>query len=263
MQNCFAIRVLRFTKLIQHCGAKKLGESQDISNILMNRHVYLWKYSDHNYFTAIFKKGSGIMKKVLPLLPVLCMLLCGCSTLYAERKLAEGYENSEYETVNTSKINSTYSLSPTMRKLRNAVMEGLGENYWPNALYTSEELMERTGISEEMYDSFLAEYEHTEAGTDMMILIEAKEDDLATVEQLLDNYRELLLELYKSQPLNRAKVEASRIEVIDHFVCFVQLGADTTPYKNSSEKERIAYCQDQNEQALDILEKRIYAKEGF
>lgn len=203
------------------------------------------------------------MKKVLPLLPVLCMLLCGCSTLYAERKLAEGYENSEYETVNTSKINSTYSLSPTMRKLRNAVMEGLGENYWPNALYTSEELMERTGISEEMYDSFLAEYEHTEAGTDMMILIEAKEDDLATVEQLLDNYRELLLELYKSQPLNRAKVEASRIEVIDHFVCFVQLGADTTPYRNSSEKERIAYCQDQNEQALDILEKRIYAKEGF
>lgn len=229
----------------------------------MNRHVYLWKYFHHSYLVITPKKGSEIMKKVLPLLPILCMLLCGCSTLYAERKLAEGYESSEYETVNTSKINSTYSLSPTMRKLRNAVMEGLGENYWPNALYTSEELVERTGISEEMYDSFLAEYEHTEAGTDMMILIEAKEDDLDAVEQLLDDYRELLLKHYESQPLNRAKVEASRIEVIDHFVCFVQLGADTTPYKNSSEKERIAYCQNQNEQALDILEKRIYAKEGF
>lgn len=203
------------------------------------------------------------MKKVLPLLPVLCMLLCGCSTLYAERKLTEGYEYSEYETVNTSKIDSTYSLSPAMRELRNAVMEGLGENYWPNALYTSEELMERTGISEDMYDSFLAEYEHTEAGTDMMILIEAKEDTITTVEQLLDDYREELLKIYESQPLNCAKVEASRIEIIDNFVCFIQLGADTTPYKNSSEKERIAYCQDENERALDILEKRIYAKEGF
>lgn len=203
------------------------------------------------------------MKKVLPLLPVLCMLLCGCSMLYAERKLTEDYENSEYETVNTSKIDSTYSLSPAMRELRNAVMEGLGENYWPNALYTSEELMERTGISEDMYDSFLAEYEHTEAGTDMMILIEAKEDTITTVEQLLDDYREGLLKIYESQPLNCAKVEASRIEIIDNFVCFIQLGADTTPYKNSSEKERIAYCQDENERALDILEKRIYAKEGF
>lgn len=203
------------------------------------------------------------MKKVFPLLSVLCMLLCGCSTLYVEKKITEGYENSDYETVNTSRVDSTYSLSPVMRELRNSVMEGLGENYWPNALYTSEELMERTGISEDMYDSFLAEYEHTEAGTDMMILIEAKEDSITTVEQLLDDYRELLLKIYESQPLNRAKVEASRIEIIDNFVCFIQLGADTTPYKNKSEKERIAYCQDENERALDILEKRIYAKEGF
>lgn len=203
------------------------------------------------------------MKKVLPLSFILCSFLCGCSSLSGEKGMTESYENSDYETVNTSKIDSTYSLSPVMRELRNAVMESLGDNYWPNALYTSEELVERTGISEEMYDSFLAEYEHTEAGTDMMIIIEAKKNSVNSVEELLDEYRELLLKIYELQPLNRAKVEASRIEIIDNFICFVQLGADTTPYKNSSEKEMIAYCQNQNEQALDIIEKKIYAGKGF
>lgn len=192
-----------------------------------------------------------------------CILLCGCSSLFNTQDSTESYEGKDFETVNTSKVDSTYSLSPVMRSLREAVMEMLGDQYWPNALYTSEEFEEQTGISEDMYQSFLAEYEHTEAGIDRMILVEAKEAEVTNVELLLDQYREQLLKTYEKQPLNHAKVEASRIEVIDNYICFVQLGADTSVLKDADEDTLVSFCQNQNEQALDILEKKLYAMKGF
>lgn len=209
---------------------------------------------------------SLIIKKtifILSTLVFLCGSLCGCSSVYNTYPSTESYENEDFETVNTSRVDSTYSLSPVMRELRKSVMEMLGDNYWPNALYTAEEFEELTGIPEEMYHSFLAEYEHTEAGTDMMILVEAKETDVTSVELLLDQYREKLLKTYEKQPLNHAKVEASRIEIIDNFICFVQLGADTSALKNADEDALVSFCQNQNEQALDILEKKLYAMKGF
>ena len=80
---------------------------------------------------------------------------------------------------------------------------------------------------------------------------------------LLDQYREKLLKTYEKQPINHAKVEASRIEVIDNYICFVQLGADTSCLKNADEDTLVSFCQNQNEQALDILEKKLYAMKGF
>ena len=108
-----------------------------------------------------------------------------------------------------------------------------------------------------MYESFLAEYQHTEAGIDTMILIEAKENEVETVEKCLNDYREVLLNIYEQQPQNEAKVFASRIEVIDHYVCYVQLGADISFLEEKGREEMVAYCQQENERALDVLEKRI------
>lgn len=64
-----------------------------------------------------------------------------------------------------------------MRELRKSVMEMLGENYWPNALYTAEEFEELTGIPEECTTAFLPSMNTPKAGTDMMILVEAKEEE--------------------------------------------------------------------------------------
>ena len=180
-----------------------------------------------------------IMKKtiiVFSILVTFCGCLCGCSFAHNIYPSTESYENEDFETVNTSRVDSTYSLSPVMRELRKSVMEMLGENYWPNALYTAEEFEELTGIQEE---------------------------EVTNVELLLDQYREKLLKTYEKQPINHAKVEASRIEVIDNYICFVQLGADTSCLKNADEDTLVSFCQNQNEQALDILEKKLYAMKGF
>ena len=124
-----------------------------------------------------------------------------------------------------------------MIELKEAVVDILGENYWPDALLSDEELAERTGISGNMYKNFMAEYQHSEAGIDMMILVEAREDCVGDVERYLNEYRELLLNIYDNQPLNKAKIFASRIETIQNYVCYVQLGADITKLEENGEEE--------------------------
>lgn len=169
--------------------------------------------------------------------------------------LEEG--NGQEDAVNTLQVGSKYRIAGPMDDLKDAVVNILGENYWPDTLLSAEELAERTGISNNMYEDFMAEYQHTEAGIDMMILVKAKEGEIETIERYLNEYRDLLLKIYEQQPLNEAKVFASRIETIDQYVCYIQLGANIADLEQQGADEMIAYCQQENERALDILEKKI------
>lgn len=92
--------------------------------------------------------------------------------------------NGEEDAVNTLQVGSKYKIVGPMDELKDAVLDILDSNYWPDTLLSSEELAERTGISENMYDDYMAEYQHTEAGIDMMIIVKAKEGQIQTVEQL-------------------------------------------------------------------------------
>lgn len=170
-------------------------------------------------------------------------------------------QDGEDEAVNTLQVGSKYRIVTPMLELKEAVVEILGDAYWPDALLSEEELAERTGISENMYESFMAEYQHSEAGIDMMIIIEAKEDSLSEIEQYLNEYRELLLKIYEQQPQNKSKVFASRIEIIHNYVCYVQLGADITDLERQGEEKMVERCQQDNERALDMIERIILSRE--
>ena len=167
--------------------------------------------------------------------------------------------NGEEDAVNTLQVGTKYKIIGPMDDLKNAVIDILGENYWPDTLLSSEELAERTGISENMYDDYMAEYQRTEAGIDMMILIKAKDGEMENIEKYLNDYRETLLKIYEQQPQNKAKVFASRIEIIDSYICYIQLGADISSLESKGSDAMIDHCQEDNERALDIIEKRILA----
>lgn len=195
---------------------------------------------------------------------MICMsFLTACSKENGSTNYTDGDQayvnegNGEEDAVNTLQVGTKYRVAGPMDDLKDAVVEILGENYWPDTLLSAEELAERTGISENMYDDYLAEYQRAEAGIDMMILISAKENEIETIEEYLNDYREILLKIYEQQPQNKAKVFASRIEIIDNYVCYVQLGADISVLEDRGEDEMVSYCQQENERALDIIEKRI------
>ncbi|MDD6491736.1 MAG: DUF4358 domain-containing protein [Firmicutes bacterium] len=204
------------------------------------------------------------MKNIIFIEMIVCsaILLTGCVERREENVpyddpayLNEG--NGEEDAVNTLQVGSKYKIAGPMDELKDAIIEILGDHYWPDTLLSAEELAERTGISENMYDDFLAEYQRAEAGIDMIILIKAKENEVETVEKYLNEYRDVLLNIYEQQSQNEAKVFASRIEVIDNYVCYIQLGADITSLVKEGKDAMVAYCQQENERALDILEKRI------
>lgn len=146
---------------------------------------------------------------------------------------------------------------PTLSELRESVKEEMGDNYLPENTLSERELKEKTGITEDMYVEFLAERQTMETNLDTMIIIHAKEDYVGIVEQALENYRNSLIAENQDNLQNYGKVQASRMETIENYICFVQLGADTSIVADKGEKEIIAYCQEENERVIDILEKAI------
>lgn len=144
-----------------------------------------------------------------------------------------------------------------LTQLKDSVKELMGDQYWPEIDLSSEELAEKTGITEDMYVDFLAEKQVMDAHIDTMIIIHAKETEVGAVEAALERYRENTIEENRNHPQNLCKAQASRMETIENYVCFVQLGADTTIVADKGEDEIIAYCQEENERALYVLEKEI------
>lgn len=91
----------------------------------------------------------------------------------------------------------------------------------------------------------------------MLILVKAKKDYVEDVETYLNDYREVLLNIYEKQPMDEAKIFASRIETIGNYVCFVQLGANISDLKDSGREEMVRRCQEENERAIDMMERKI------
>lgn len=141
----------------------------------------------------------------------------------------------------------------SMEELKAAVVEVLGEDYWPNMAADAEILSEMYGISEDMCDDFLAEMPMISTNVDTLIIIKAKEGQEDAVEKVLDEYRESLVNDSLQYPMNIGKVQASRIEAFDNYICFVQLGGDVTDLMEQGEDVVIAHCQEQNEKALDAI----------
>lgn len=189
-------------------------------------------------------------------------LLTGCSDELPEDELVNNGQAFEMHKITDDLQAGNFPFQNdnsfvTLTELKDSVQELLGDKYWPEVDLTKEELEQKTGITEDMYVDFLAEKQVLDAHIDTMIIIHAKEAHVGEVEQALEKYRADIIEQNKNYPQNLCKAEASRMETIEDYVCFVQLGADTTIVADKGEDAMIAYCQEENERALYVLEKEI------
>ena len=208
-----------------------------------------------------------IKKSITVVLTIGLFFLTGCGTELPEDELVNNGQAFEMQKI-TDDLQASYFLFQneylqgkekfvTMAQLKDSVKELMGDQYWPEVDLTKEELEQKTGITEEMYVDFLAERQVLDSHIDTMIIIHAKEAHVGEVEQALENYRADIIEQNRNYPQNLCKAQASRMETIEDYVCFVQLGADTTIVADKGEDEIIAYCQEENERALYVLEKEI------
>lgn len=184
----------------------------------------------------------------------------------ARAYIEESQNNTEDDAVNAVQIGGSYTEETSLEKLRSAVVTIIGTNYLPDERITRKELLEEIGLEEDMVQDCLAEKVHQKTTLDQLIIIQTTEDQMEEVEEELNAYREKLLEKYEKQEQSYCKVFASRIEIIDQYICYVQLGADTSHIAESSplseeQKEMIiSFCQQENERAVDAIEKGILEK---
>lgn len=148
--------------------------------------------------------------------------------------------------------------------LKTAVTDALGDAYWPETEIPAEFLDSMYGISADLYEEYLGEMPMMSTKVDTLIIVKAKPDTVAQVEEAMNAYRDMLVSDTMQYPMNIGKIQASRIETFGNYVCFVQLGGDTTTTMEANPDNQdeavIAYCQEQNQVALDAIEMALTSK---
>ena len=150
--------------------------------------------------------------------------------------------------------------SAEMQAVKDAIVAQLGDNYWPNTAITPDLLESFVGITSDMYDDYLAESPMISTNVDTLLIIKAKDGKVEAVQEAVNAYRESKVNDTMQYPMNVGKIQASRIETFGNYVCFVQLGADTSSLRDSGDEAVITYCQEQNELALEIIHQNLPAE---
>lgn len=140
-----------------------------------------------------------------------------------------------------------------MTALKTAVTDALGENYWPNMPVMPDMLEMMLGVTPDMYDDYFAEMPMISVNVDTLIVIKAKEGQQEAVEEALNAYRDTNVNDTMQYPMNVGKIQASRVERVGNYICFVQLGADTMTEAESGDEAVIAHCQEVNELVIEII----------
>lgn len=151
----------------------------------------------------------------------------------------------------------TAGWSEEMEAVKAAVVETLGESYWPNMAIMPDMLEEAFGITGDMYDDYMAEMPMIGTNVDTLLIIRAKDDKVKEVEEALNAYRDKMVNDTMQYPMNRGKIQASRIERIGNYVCFVQLGADTMAAMESGDEAVVLHCQEQNELVIEVISQKL------
>lgn len=215
------------------------------------------------------KERKVTMKKnkiltVCSLLAVFVVLLTACG----KKNNGNTGENTESTTPQTSSQagNNTgntlaESTEPAQESslmyLRDAVAEALGEDYWPDSVMEPEYVQDLYGLKPDMYEDIFVETPMIGTNVDTLIIVQAKKDRVEDVEKALNTYREGEINNTMQYPMNIGKVQASRIETIDNYVLFIQLGGSSVDAEEEGEEKVMELSREQNEKALEAIRQAL------
>lgn len=160
-----------------------------------------------------------------------------------------------------SETETGYRDDVAVSDLQAAVAEELGENYWPDMDVPAELLGDMFGITDGMYEEIVAQTPMISANVDTLIIVKAKEDSIAQVEEALNAYKEYNTTEALQYPMNLGKVQAAQIRTYGRYVCFVQLGAEVPEADEGDSQDgdaaAIKHCEQENAKALNVIEEML------
>lgn len=147
--------------------------------------------------------------------------------------------------------------SEEMSALRAAVVEELGDEYWPNSEMPAEYMESTFGLTSDMYEDFMGEMPMISVNIDTLLIVKAAEGQADAVEEALISHQKNLKENTMQYPQNLDKIQASKVERIDNYVIFALLGGDVTGVEEQGSDAVIVYVQEQNQRALDVIRQNL------
>lgn len=171
----------------------------------------------------------------------IAMLLTACN----KEKTDDETEGSEY-------INAEIALMDVVDTIKAAY----GDTYYPNMLLEESMIEENFGLTSDMYEEVYAETPMLSFQVDTLIAVKTNEGKQQQVADLLNEYRERLINDTMQYPSNMMKIQASRIIEREGFVFFVMLGEIPAETEEMGEDAYMQAAIDQNdiaEMAIDTL----------
>lgn len=163
----------------------------------------------------------------------------------------------ENNTGNTPAESTEPAQESRLMYLRDAVAEALGEDYWPDSVMEPEYVQDLYGLKPDMYEDIFVETPMIGTNVDTLIIVHAKKDRVEDVEKALNTYRESEINNTMQYPMNIGKVQASRIETIDNYVLFIQLGGSSVDAEEEGEEKVMELSREQNEKALEAIRQAL------
>lgn len=218
------------------------------------------------------------MKKIFVLLCAGMLLIgavgCGKSGDGSEESTSQSQENNTPETSQTPDTPESSGTSTggnvaadhnyeegwteEMEAVKAAVVDKLGDEYWPNMPLTPDLLENIVGIAPDMYEDYFAEVPMISTNVDTLIVVKAVENKADAVEEILLDYHERNVNNTMQYPQNVGKIQAARVERIGNYVIFSQLGGDTVEISPDGDDDVvIAHCQEVNDLVIEMISNTI------
>lgn len=150
--------------------------------------------------------------------------------------------------------------TPSVKKIRNAVIKAYGENYIADVALTAEEIDQRYGLSSKWYTAAVADVPMISANVDAFLAVKAKNSKAKKkIKAKLEEYRDTQINDAIQYPMNLLKFQGSRIYTKGNYVFFIMLGSiDSSLEETGTEEEQIAAFKENNQMAVDTI-KELFA----
>ena len=130
--------------------------------------------------------------------------------------------------------------TPSVKKIRKAITDLLGENYLANMSLTKDEIKERFGLQPSWYTDVIAEIPMMTAHVDTLVIAKAKNKNTKKkIKKQLTDYKNILINDTLQYPMNLLKIQASKVYVKNDYVFFLLLGHVDSSSEETSTEEQI------------------------
>jgi len=145
--------------------------------------------------------------------------------------------------------------APSVKKLRKAIADLLGENYLANMLLAKDKINERFGLQSSWYTDVIAEIPMMSGHVDTLVIAKDKNKNTKKkIKNKLSAYRKMLINDTIQYPSNLLKIQASKVYVKDNYVFFLLLGhVDSKMEENSTEEQVIEAYKDEIKKIIDTI----------